>query len=201
MIRPRIHHVDCVAEGRGEPEIVRDQEHAHLPLVDEPAEQIDDARLRRDIERRSRLVGDQDIRVDGDRHRDHHALTHSARELVRVAVEAARRNGNADVPEQIDRASARSVLGDVLVDADRLDDLVTDRVHRVQRGHRVLVDERDLPHRTDDISRARDSVVRSLPFKQHLAAGDSTRMRAAVPSTRAPSAASTGLTRRRARDR
>ena len=67
----------------------------------------------------SAVVGSSAIRTSGfggDRHRDHHALTHSAGELVRIAVEAARRRGDADVAEQLDRPRARHRLGDVLVE-------------------------------------------------------------------------------------
>ena len=42
------------------------------------------------------------------------------------------------------RGCALSLLRDVLVQPDRLDQLVPDRVHRVQRGHRVLEDHRDV---------------------------------------------------------
>jgi hypothetical protein len=41
-------------------------------------EQIEDPGLNRDVQRRRRLVRDQDLRIAGQRHRDHHALTHPA---------------------------------------------------------------------------------------------------------------------------
>ena len=37
-----------------------------------------DLRLDRDVERRGRLVGDQQLRAAGERHGDHHALAHAA---------------------------------------------------------------------------------------------------------------------------
>ena len=40
------------------------------------------------------LVGDQEVRVAGQRHGDHHALAHAAGELVRVVVDAALGIGN-----------------------------------------------------------------------------------------------------------
>ena len=40
--------------------------------------------------------------------------------------------------------AARLLLRDVAVEQDRLDELPADRVHRVQRRHRVLEDHRDL---------------------------------------------------------
>ena len=55
------------------------------------ADQVEDLRLRRDVERGRRLVGDQDARLGGERQRDHHALAQAARELEGVAVDALRR--------------------------------------------------------------------------------------------------------------
>ena len=54
----------------------------------EPVDQLDDLGLDRDVERGRRLVGDQHVRVARERHRDHRALAHPARELVRVVVDA-----------------------------------------------------------------------------------------------------------------
>jgi hypothetical protein len=48
-----------------------------------------DLRLDRHVERGRRLVGDQQAGLAGQRHRDHHALAHAARELVRVVLQAA----------------------------------------------------------------------------------------------------------------
>ena len=66
-------------------------------------EHLDDLRLDRHVERRRRLVGDQDARVVGDRHRDHRALAHAAGELVRVLIDAPLGEGHADQLEQLDR--------------------------------------------------------------------------------------------------
>jgi hypothetical protein len=42
------------------------------------AHQVEDLRLNRHIERRGRFVGDQQIGLAGEGHRDHHALPHAA---------------------------------------------------------------------------------------------------------------------------
>ena len=55
------------------------------------------------VERRRRLVGDQQARVAGDGHRDHHALVHAAGELVRKV--ASRRDA---APECRPARAARS---------------------------------------------------------------------------------------------
>ena len=59
-------------------------------------DQLEDLRLHGHVERRRRLVGDQQLRVVDQRHRDHHALAHAAGELVRVGVDAPARLGDAD---------------------------------------------------------------------------------------------------------
>jgi hypothetical protein len=63
------------------------------------AEQVQHLRLHGDVERRRRLVGDQELRIAGDRHRDHHPLRHAAGQLVRKRGESRRRVGNLDLPQ------------------------------------------------------------------------------------------------------
>ena len=48
-------------------------------------EQVEDRRLHRDVERRGRLVADDEARVAGERARDRDALLEAARELRRAA--------------------------------------------------------------------------------------------------------------------
>ena len=79
-------------------------------LVLELADQLEDLRLDRHVERRRRLVGDQEVGVARERHRDHHALAHAARELVRIVVDAHARVGDADRLEQLDRARVGGLL-------------------------------------------------------------------------------------------
>ncbi len=67
-------------------------------LAPQVGEQVEDLRLDGDVERGGRLVGDQQARAVGDRHRDHHALAHAARELVRKGARAPLRIGDADAP-------------------------------------------------------------------------------------------------------
>ena len=56
-----------------------------------------------DVESGRRLVGDQEIGVVDERHRDHHALTHAAGELVRIVVDPALGARNADRLQQVER--------------------------------------------------------------------------------------------------
>ena len=73
-------------------------------LVLRRLQHLEDLRLDRHVERGRRLVGDQELRLVGDRHRDHRPLAHPARELVRVLRRTAARGfGHADEVEQLDR--------------------------------------------------------------------------------------------------
>ncbi len=67
-------------------------------------QQVHDLGLDGDIERRGRLVGDQQRGLAGERRRDHHALAHASGHAVRVVVVALGCRGNADAVEQADRA-------------------------------------------------------------------------------------------------
>ena len=107
-------------------EIVRDQDHGeaepHLQLAD----QIENLRLDRDVERGGRLVGDQQPRIARQRHRDHHALAHPAGQLMRIVVDAPLGVGNPDHPERLDRAIARLGAIGLLMQPDRLANLAAD---------------------------------------------------------------------------
>jgi hypothetical protein len=89
----------------------------------ESATSAQDLGLDRDVKGRRRLVGDQHLRVVDERHRDHHPLSHAARELVRVVVDSPLRIRDADQPEQLERPLPGRLLGDLTVRVDRLDEL------------------------------------------------------------------------------
>ena len=58
------------------------------PLLEVP-DQLQDLGLDRDVEGGRRLVGDEQLRVAGQGHRDHDPLAHAARQLVGVLLDAA----------------------------------------------------------------------------------------------------------------
>jgi len=65
---------------------VGDEEVRQAELVLQVLHQVDDLRLDRDVERRHRLVRDDEVGLDRQRPRNADALTLPAGELVRVAV-------------------------------------------------------------------------------------------------------------------
>ena len=74
-------------------EVVGDEQHAGAAPLLQLADQLQDLRLRRHVERRGRLVGDQQRRVEHQGGGDHDALALAARDLVRIDVDQALRLG------------------------------------------------------------------------------------------------------------
>ena len=136
------HHL--VGDVGDDAEIVGDQQHRHVELGLQIAQQLQDLRLDGDVERRRRLVGDQQRRAADQRHGDHRALAHAARKLERIHVD----RRASDWESRRGRASRRSrsrrsaLVAVVWIFSD-LADLVADRVQRRQRGHRLLEDLAD----------------------------------------------------------
>ena len=74
-------------------------------LLLEVAHQVQDLGLDGHVQRGRGLVGDEQLRLAGERHGDHHALRHAARHLVRVGLDAPVRVGDADHAHQLQRTA------------------------------------------------------------------------------------------------
>ena len=104
----RVHDREPVRDLDEHREIVGDEEHREPEVVLERFQQSEDLRLDHHVERGGRLVGDDQRRVAGQGHRDHHALLLSAGQLVRVVVDPPA--GQADLLEQRRPDRARACL-------------------------------------------------------------------------------------------
>ena len=87
-----LHHHHAVAIGGGQAEIMRDQDRRHAALLGELDDQVHDGLLRGDVEAGGRLVRDQELRIAGERQRDHDALAHAAGQLERIGMIALARD-------------------------------------------------------------------------------------------------------------
>ncbi len=150
---------------------MRDHDHRTAELFLELLDQGEDLCLRRHVERGGRLVGDQQVRVVDQRHRDHHALAHAARELVGIVVEPAGRIRNADKLQHLERTLAGGLTARIAVDADRLGNLRPDGVDRIEARHRLLEDHRDaIAANAAHLALVESSEI--LPPEAHGAADD-----------------------------
>ena len=125
---------------------MRDEDHRQRQLSLEALEELEHLCLHHDVERSRRLVGDEDPRVARERERDEDTLALAARELMRKVTRTPR--GNPHGLEQ--RGDTARRVGRRAMELDRLRDLISDGLDRVERVQRALEDDGHLgpAHRT-----------------------------------------------------
>ena len=89
------HHDDTVGDLGDHAHVMGDEDDGHALFFLQELDELEDLGLDGDIERGRRLVGDQDLGLAGERHGDHDALAHAAREAVRIFVQALARGRHA----------------------------------------------------------------------------------------------------------
>jgi hypothetical protein len=103
-------------------------------------QQLEDLRLHGDVERGRRFVGQEQRRLAQQRHGDHHALAHAAREFMRIEPNAPPRLGDAHALEHAHGDIQRLAAADAAVSGQHLRQLVPDAHVGIQGRHRVLED-------------------------------------------------------------
>ena len=139
-----IHDEHVVGDFGDDAEIVRDEDDRHAAGVAQLAEDFEDLGLDRDVERGGRLVGNEQLRIAGECHRDHDALLLAARHLMRVGIDPLFGFGDADFAKQLDRFLPGLGFAHLLMEHDRFHDLGADGEDRVERRHRLLKDHADV---------------------------------------------------------
>ena len=84
----RPHNRDPVGHFGDHAHVVGDQKDGRAEVGAKLAHELEDLSLDGDIQRSGRLVGDQHLWPARQRHRDHDALPHAARQLMRVLAHA-----------------------------------------------------------------------------------------------------------------
>ena len=120
---PAVHDGDAVCDLGDHAHVVRDPEERDAVLRLQLAREREDLGLHGDVQRRRRLVGDQEARAERERHGDHHALPHAARELVGVHARDGLRALDPDLREQRDGLARRVPAPDALARLEHLRDL------------------------------------------------------------------------------
>ena len=82
-----VHDRDVVADVGDHAQVVADDDHREPGVADQRPQQAEDLRLHGDVEGGGRLVGDQQLRLAGERQGDADPLRHAAGQLVRVALQ------------------------------------------------------------------------------------------------------------------
>ncbi len=135
---PVLHDRDPIAHRRGKREVVGDEEHGELPGAPEVGEHRHDLLLGRHVERGGDLVREQDRRIHGERRRDHHPLQQAAGEVAGALPHPPLGVGDADLGEQLDRATLGGIRRLARHGDERLGHEVADRPQRVEVRARRL---------------------------------------------------------------
>ena len=141
---PGVHHEHAVGAAGDDPHVVGDEDDRHPQLLAQAVDEVEDLRLDGDVESGGGLVGDEELRLAGERHGDHDPLAQAARELVGVGVESLAGTGHVDEREDLEGAFPGLGFRGPPVQADALGDLATDRHGGVERGQGVLEDHADV---------------------------------------------------------
>jgi hypothetical protein len=141
---PCVEHGDPIAEVADEVEVVADEEDAEPVLALQRSQEPQDLLGERDVERSRRFVGDQQARAAEDRHGDHRALEHSARELMGIEAHRPFRVRQLDLAECLDDELRARLAVDAEVSPRHLLQLRPDREHGVEARRRALEDHRHL---------------------------------------------------------
>ena len=137
----RIHHINPVAKLCDHAQVVRDHHDRALIGLSQIAQQMQNLRLGRDIQRGGGFIGHQNLRVHQQGRRNRHPLAHSARKLVRVAAQDHIGIRKPHQRQLVPRAGQFvAIRGAALV--LKVDQMVANRQHRVKGRHRVLKDHR-----------------------------------------------------------
>ena len=175
---PGVHHRDRVGDLDQQRQVVGDEQHREAEPLAQRAELLEDLPLGDHVQRGGRLVQDHHLRLQGQRHGDHHPLAHAAGQLVRVAAEPV--GGDPDHAEQFaGPAGAGPGLQVRPVRLEHVGELGADGQHRVQCVHRGLQHHGDLrPAQPAQFRLVQGEQVHGparLGVVEHLATGDHAR--------------------------
>ena len=137
-----VHHGDPGRDVAHDREIVGDEEVRETEALLQVREQVDHLRLDRDVERRHRLVADDEPRLDRESPGDADPLALTAGELVRIAPRVSRRES--DLLQHLRHPRLPVPFGKA-VQRERLGERLSDRHSRIERGERILENDLQRP--------------------------------------------------------
>ena len=133
-----VHHQHLVGDLGHHAHVVGNEKHRTALLALQVGNQLQYFFLRGHVERRGRLVADDQGGLEHHGHGDHDALTLTAAELVRVAAQHALGVGQTHPLKDAQNFGAALVTGPIGVRREQLVDLVTAIHDRIERGHGFL---------------------------------------------------------------
>ena len=150
--------------------VMGDQQQRHALVAHQIAQQVQNAGLGGHVQRRGRLIGDQQLGAQRNGHGDGDTLALPARKLMRIKPQRKAWCGQPDPVQPRACLSQRRVVVQPRVQAQDLGHLRADGHQRVQRRHRLLKDHAD-PLAPDGAKRPFRQREQVLPVQHHLARG------------------------------
>ena len=139
-----IHHRDLICHPGYHTEVMGNQNDRHAGLFLEVIQQIENLRLDGYVQRRGRLVGNQNRGFTGDGHGDHGPLQHAPGKFEGVLSGPLRRFRNLAQFEQLDGFGESLPVAVAPMHLQGFGDLIADGHGGIQGGHGVLKDHADL---------------------------------------------------------
>ena len=102
-----VHDAHAVAHRADDAHVVGDQQDRGPRLAAQVADEVEHLGLDGRVEAGRRLVEHEQLRIAGQRHRDHDSLEHAAGQLVRIAIEHPVGVGDLHVPQGVARTCQR----------------------------------------------------------------------------------------------
>ncbi len=169
-----IHHIDLPGKVGDYTQIMGDPHDSHPKLLLEASDQIYNLCLDGDVQRSSRFVGNEEFRVAGEAHCDHRPLPHTAGELVRIVIQSVTCIRDAHQGQEFGCSLAGLPFANHLVQHQSFHDLKANGVGRVEGGHGILEDHRQLGT-SDQPHLLAANLQQVSTVKPHLAALDAPR--------------------------
>ncbi len=139
-----IHYQHFIADAGHYAQIVGNHNDRRIELALQLVQQGHDLRLNGNVQRGGWLIGYQQFWSAQQRHGDHNALAHTARELMREHAHTLTRFWHFHRIEHFDRLFKGFGFAQPLMQHQDFHQLLADAHVRVQGGHRILENHRDL---------------------------------------------------------
>ena len=138
-----VHNDQLFSALSGQAQVVSNEEYCRAHFLGQRLEVIENATLNSHVQCRGGLVSNEQLGTRSKTDSDQHALTHTARELVRVLLCSALAVGKACLLEELGHALPCFGAGNNIVRQQSFLHLCTDAKNGVQVTHRVLRNQAD----------------------------------------------------------
>ncbi|MOA20668.1 hypothetical protein D3C78_1411240 [compost metagenome] len=140
---PGVHHQHAIAETAHQIDVMTDKNQSQTTRFHQIVQQPQHLQTHRHVERGGRFIGDHQIRVSDQHHRNHDALPLPARNLMRIEVIHPLRLADAHHIQHLQHFGFGLRFAPRMVRQPGFSNLITDANHWIERVFRVLHDHRD----------------------------------------------------------